>query len=118
MVCDVSGFVSFTPQSDDSHLTSGQITSIPFTSTTDDRLSGSGNRSASGNVTRTSPTSREMTSVARLDLSVLVVDDDRSLREGCVTYFQVEGYNVTSVGSGHEAIEIISRRKFDLVMLD
>lgn len=51
-------------------------------------------------------------------VSVLVVDDDRSLREGCATYFQVEGYDVTSVGSGSAALDIVGRRHFDLVMLD
>jgi DNA-binding NtrC family response regulator len=81
-------------------------------------MSGSGNPPTGGNVVRNSPTAREMTSVPRLGLSVLVVDDDRSLREGCVTYFQVEGYSVTSVGTGQEALDVVSRRKFDLVMLD
>jgi DNA-binding NtrC family response regulator len=51
-------------------------------------------------------------------ISVLVVDDDRSLREGCVSYFQVEGYDVTSIGSGSAALELVRRRRFDLVMLD
>jgi len=81
-------------------------------------MSASNDRLAGGNVIRSSPTSKEVASAPHLDLSVLVVDDDRSLREGCVTYFQVEGYNVTSVGSGQEAIDLVGRRKFDLVMLD
>ena len=56
--------------------------------------------------------------VSKSTISVLVVDDDRSLREGCVSYFQVEGYDITSTGSGTEALELIKRRRFDLVMLD
>jgi len=56
--------------------------------------------------------------VSKASISVLVVDDDRSLREGCTGYFQVEGYDVTSVGSGSEAIELVRCRRFDLVMLD
>jgi DNA-binding NtrC family response regulator len=55
---------------------------------------------------------------SKASIAVLVVDDDRSLREGCATFFQVEGYDVTSVGSGQAAIELVSRRRFDLVMLD
>jgi DNA-binding NtrC family response regulator len=51
-------------------------------------------------------------------ISVLVVDDDRSLREACVSFFQVGGYDVTPVGSGAEAVELVKRRRFDLVMLD
>ena len=56
--------------------------------------------------------------VSKSTISVLVVDDDRSLREGCVSFFQVEGYDVTSAGSGTEALELVRRRRFDLVMLD
>jgi DNA-binding NtrC family response regulator len=56
--------------------------------------------------------------VTKSSVSVLVVDDDRSLREGCVSYFQVEGYDVTSVGSGVAALDLVGRRHFDLVMLD
>jgi DNA-binding NtrC family response regulator len=62
--------------------------------------------------------SNGVTPVVRSTISVLVVDDDRSLREGCVTYFQVEGYDVTSVPSGSAALDIVRRRRFDLVMLD
>jgi DNA-binding NtrC family response regulator len=56
--------------------------------------------------------------VSKANISVLVVDDDRSLREGCVSYFQVEGYDVTAVGSGIAALDLVGRRHFDLVMLD
>jgi PleD family two-component response regulator len=31
-------------------------------------------------------------------LRILVVDDDRTLREGCVVMLQSEGYNVTATG--------------------
>jgi DNA-binding NtrC family response regulator len=55
---------------------------------------------------------------SKSDLKVLVVDDDRSLREGCASYFQVEGYDVTSMGSGAAALELVSHRQFDLIMLD
>lgn len=47
-----------------------------------------------------------------------MVDDDRSLREACVSFFQVEGYDVTGVGSGLSALDLAHRKKFDLVMLD
>src|SRR6476646_7869593 len=56
--------------------------------------------------------------ISKSTISVLVVDDDRSLREGCESFFQVEGYDITSVGSGTEALELVRRRRFDLVMLD
>jgi DNA-binding NtrC family response regulator len=62
--------------------------------------------------------SSEVRSPFKSEIKVLVVDDDRSLREGCVSYFQVEGYDVTSLGSGLAALDLVSRRQFDLIMLD
>ena len=58
--------------------------------------------------------SREM----RAAIRILVVDDDRTLREGCVSVLQVEGYNVTSCGRGDEAIEMVRRTQFDVVLVD
>ncbi len=51
-------------------------------------------------------------------ITVLVVDDERTLREGCASVLQVDGYNVTMTGRGDEAIELIKRRRFDLVLVD
>jgi DNA-binding NtrC family response regulator len=51
-------------------------------------------------------------------IAVLVVDDDRTLREGCASVLQVEGYNVTTAARGDEALEMIKRRRFDLVLVD
>jgi DNA-binding NtrC family response regulator len=63
-------------------------------------------------------TATGLPAISKASISVLVVDDDRSLREGCASFFQVEGYDVTSVGSGNAALELVARRHFDLVMLD
>src|SRR6185503_13891361 len=49
---------------------------------------------------------------------VLIVDDDRSLREGCASVLQVDGYNVTSCGRGDEALELVKRTRFDIVLVD
>ena len=54
----------------------------------------------------------------KASIRVLVVDDDRTLREGCASVLQVEGYNVTVSGRGDEALELVKRRKFDLVLCD
>jgi DNA-binding NtrC family response regulator len=51
-------------------------------------------------------------------LKLLIVDDDRTLREGCASVLEVDGYNVTSVGRGDEALDLVRRRKFDLVLVD
>lgn len=51
-------------------------------------------------------------------LQVLLVDDDRTLREGCSSVLQIDGYAVTSTGRGDEAIDLLRRRKFDIVLVD
>ena len=63
-------------------------------------------------------TPRGLLPISKASISVLVVDDDRPLREGCASFFQVEGYDLTSVGSGTEALDLVKRRRFDLVILD
>jgi len=51
-------------------------------------------------------------------LQVLLVDDDRTLREGCSSVLQIDGYAVTSTGRGDEAGDLLRRRKFDIVLVD
>lgn len=51
-------------------------------------------------------------------LRILVVDDDRTLREGCVSILQIDGHVVTSTGRGEEALEFVRRRRFDIVLVD
>src|SRR5258708_174951 len=55
---------------------------------------------------------------ARASIRVLVIDDDRILREGCASVLQVEGYNVASSGRGDEAVELFRRSRFDIVLVD
>jgi DNA-binding NtrC family response regulator len=49
---------------------------------------------------------------------VLVIDDERTLRESCASVLAVEGYHVTTSGRGAEALEILKRRTFDIVLID
>ena len=51
-------------------------------------------------------------------LRILVVDDDRTLREGCASVLQMDGHAVTSTGRGDEAIDLVRRRKFELLLVD
>src|SRR5688500_18955225 len=51
-------------------------------------------------------------------LSVLIVDDEPTLRESCGSVLTHEGYHVTLCGRGDEARELLQRRGFDIVMLD
>ena len=54
----------------------------------------------------------------RASIRVLIIDDDRTLREGCASVLQVEGYNVTVCGRGDEALEMVRRSNFDVVLVD
>ena len=47
-----------------------------------------------------------LTPEQKASIRVLIVDDDRTLREGCATALQIEGYNVTTSGRGDEAIDL------------
>ena len=51
-------------------------------------------------------------------IEVLVVDDDRPLREGCASMLQMSRYRVTSIGRGEEALELLKRRRFDIILVD
>ena len=49
---------------------------------------------------------------------VLLVEDERTIRDAVTAYLEREGYWVTAVGDGAEALEQASRKAFDLVVLD
>ncbi|HRP07621.1 MAG TPA: sigma-54 dependent transcriptional regulator [Gemmatimonadales bacterium] len=49
---------------------------------------------------------------------ILVVDDERSIREILVQVLGYEGYQVEAAGSGGEALHIYRQQPFDLVILD
>jgi len=51
-------------------------------------------------------------------LRILVVDDERTLRESCASALEVEGYRVETIGRGEEALETLKRRAFDVVLVD
>jgi CheY-like chemotaxis protein len=50
--------------------------------------------------------------------SVLIVEDDRSLRETYAELLRLSGYTVTSAGSGPEAIRLLPALKPAMVVLD
>ena len=51
-------------------------------------------------------------------LRALIVDDDRTLREGCASVLRAEGVNVEVTGRGEEAIQMINRSRFDIMLVD
>ncbi|HEY4099478.1 MAG TPA: sigma-54 dependent transcriptional regulator [Gemmatimonadales bacterium] len=54
----------------------------------------------------------------KASIRVLIVDDERTLRESCASVLRGEGYNVTLAGRGEEALDLVRRRQFDLVLVD
>lgn len=55
---------------------------------------------------------------ARSELRVLVVECDDSLRDGCVAVLRGEGYSVTGVAHGDEALKLLQKRKHDIVLVN
>ena len=51
-------------------------------------------------------------------LAILIIDDEPTLRESCASVLRHEGYNVTLCGRGDEALELLQRRAFDIVLVD
>ena len=51
-------------------------------------------------------------------IRTLVVDDEHTLRESCASVLRLEGYDVTVCGRGQEALELVKRRPFDIVLVD
>ncbi len=54
----------------------------------------------------------------RATIRILIIDDERTLRESCASVLRSEGYNVTLAARGEEALDLIRRRPFDLVLVD
>ena len=49
---------------------------------------------------------------------ILVVEDDSSARESISLLLQIDRHVVTEATNGREAIDLVSRQPFDLVVLD
>jgi two-component system response regulator HydG len=49
---------------------------------------------------------------------ILVVDDEPCVRDICVQFLSMAGYEVDTSASGEEALEAVSRRSYDLLILD
>jgi DNA-binding NtrC family response regulator len=51
-------------------------------------------------------------------LHILIIDDDRGSRESCGKFLEGDGYNVTLSRGGEEALHLIERQSFEIVLLD
>ena len=51
-------------------------------------------------------------------LRIMVVDDEEAMRESLAAWLMKEGYPVSMAAGGREALDELSRREYDLVLLD
>ena len=51
-------------------------------------------------------------------MRALIVDDDRTLREGCASVLRADGLHVEVAARGEEAIQMINRARFDIMLVD
>ncbi|MFL5551472.1 MAG: sigma-54-dependent transcriptional regulator, partial [Gemmatimonadaceae bacterium] len=51
-------------------------------------------------------------------MRALIVDDDRTLREGCASVLRAEGILVEVAARGEEAIQMVNRTRFDIMLVD
>lgn len=52
------------------------------------------------------------------DYSILVVEDDKEIRQGIEIYLRNQGYQVYQAANGKEGLEIVKSRELHLVILD
>jgi CheY-like chemotaxis protein len=62
--------------------------------------------------------SAHKTSLGATSKRILVVDDDSSIRQMLGRILKDEGYQVGEAGDGVQALEIVGREPFDLMLLD
>ena len=60
----------------------------------------------------------QLTPDVKSTIRILIVDDERTLRESCASVLQFEGYQVSMCSRGEEAKDLLRRTPFDVVLLD
>lgn len=50
--------------------------------------------------------------------NILVVDDDKDIRELITVYMQTENFSVDKASNGEEALKLIKEKSYDIVLLD
>ena len=50
--------------------------------------------------------------------TILVVDDEQTIREVVQRYLELEGFSVIQAGTGTEALEVLQSHSADLIVLD
>ena len=62
--------------------------------------------------------SLSLSAETKSSLQVLIVDDERTLRDSCTSVLKHDGYNVRACSRGDEALQTLKRARFDIVLLD
>ncbi len=55
---------------------------------------------------------------AKASLRFLVIDDERTLRESCRSVLEIDGYKIEVCGRGTEALDLVRRRAYDIILTD
>ncbi len=74
-----------------------------------------------GGIPRSLGPDKELVSVdpeQRASIEILVIDDEHSLRESCASLLTSEHFSVTVCGKGDEAMHLVRRRRFDVLLVD
>ena len=53
-----------------------------------------------------------------MKFTILIIDDEKNIREGLAADFEMDGYNVKIAANGKEGLELISKGDIDLVITD
>ena len=52
------------------------------------------------------------------DVSILIVDDEFSVRDSLCSWFQADGYHVDTAAEANEALQKLQNEKWDIILLD
>lgn len=64
------------------------------------------------------PDSLMISQELKASLSVLVIDDERTLRESCRSVLEADGYRIEVSGRGADGLVLVQRRRYDIVLTD
>ncbi|MBQ9622612.1 MAG: sigma-54-dependent Fis family transcriptional regulator [Treponema sp.] len=53
-----------------------------------------------------------------MKFTILIIDDEKNIREGLAADFEMDGYNVKIAANGKEGLELLSKGDIDLVITD
>jgi len=74
--------------------------------------------SASDTLVASAPETALVSPEFRGSVSILVIDDERTLRESCKLVLDAEGYRVDVCSRGDDGLELVRRRRYDIVLTD